>query len=348
MRADTNAATPTRRAMWMTVAKRLSFLLVLGTALYLIGPQVVRVFASAPRLADVAWWWFPVMLLSISLSFASAWALARIAVPTLSWLAAATAQLASNAASRVFPGGPMVGGALYFRMLAGAGVKQGEAAAALAAYSLISYLVLFLLPAVAAVFAALAAPVPEGLVPVAVAGFVLAILVFLATALAVRFDAPLRLGAQLTDIMLHWVGRLVRRDWHAHPSAVLAQRDAIVEAIGPHWVKALGAATANWIFDYLTLVAALYAVGARPRLSLVLLAFASAAVLGMIPLTPGGLGFVEAGLAALLTIAGVPGGDALVATLAYRLFQFWLPIPAGGIAYLVHRHHYTIPERAPA
>ncbi len=334
--------------MWRTAAKRSLFLLVLGAVLYLIGPQVLRVFASAPRLADVAWWWFPVMLLAISLSFASAWALTRIAVPTLSWLAAATSQLASNAASRVFPGGPMVGGALYFRMLAGAGVKQGEAAAALAAYSLISYLVLFALPAVAAVFAAFAAPVPEGLVPVAVASLVLAVLIFVAAALAVRFNAPLRLAARAADWALRRAGRLIGREWSAHPEAVLVQRDAIVDAIGPRWVKALGAATANWIFDYLTLVAALYAVGARPRLSLVLLAFASAAVLGMIPITPGGLGFVEAGLATLLTIAGVRAGDALVATLAYRLFQFWLPIPAGGIAYLVHRRHYVIPDRATA
>ena len=30
-------------------------------------------------------------------------------------------------------------------------------------------------------------------------------------------------------------------------------------------------------------------------------------------------------------------GDALLATLAYRLFSFWLPIPAGAVAYLVHR-----------
>ncbi len=336
-----------RRAMWRTIAKRILWLTALGVALYLVGPQLLAVFATAPRLADVAWWWFPVMLVTIFLSFASAWALTRIAVPSLSWLAAATSQLASNAASRVFPGGPMVGGALYFRMLAGAGIKPGEAGAALAAYSLISYLVLFLLPAVAALFAAFAAPVPEGLVPVAVAGLVLAVLIFVATALAVRFDGPLRLATRVADRALRRLGRFVRREWSAHPEAVLAQRDAIVEAIGPHWVKALGASTANWMFDYLTLVAALYAVGARPRMSLVLLAFASAAVLGMIPLTPGGLGFVEAGLAALLTIAGVRAGDALVATLAYRLFQFWLPIPAGGIAYLVHRHHYTIPNEAP-
>ena len=56
----------------------------------------------------------------------------------------------------------------------------------------------------------------------------------------------------------------------------------------------------NWLFDYLALLAALTAVGSRPRPSLVLLAYVAAALLGMIPITPGGLGFVEAGLAATL------------------------------------------------
>ena len=63
----------------------------------------------------------------------------------------------------------------------------------------------------------------------------------------------------------------------------------------------------NWLFDYLALLAALTAVGSRPRPSLVLLAYVAAALLGMIPITPGGLGFVEAGLAATLALAGVSG-----------------------------------------
>ena len=63
-----------------------------------------------------------------------------------------------------------------------------------------------------------------------------------------------------------------------------------------------------------------------------LLAFVAASVLGLIPFTPGGLGFVEAGLAATLAVAGISTGDALVATLVYRLLTFWLPIPLGGIA----------------
>jgi uncharacterized protein (TIRG00374 family) len=80
----------------------------------------------------------------------------------------------------------------------------------------------------------------------------------------------------------------------------------------------------------------LYAVGAEPRASLVLLAFCAAQLLGTMPLTPGGLGFVEAGLTAMLALAGVPAGAAVLATFAYRLFSYWLPLPVGLLAYGWH------------
>ena len=60
-------------------------------------------------------------------------------------------------------------------------------------------------------------------------------------------------------------------------------------------------------------------------------------VLAQIPITPGGLGFVEAGLTATLALAGVGAGNAVLATFAYRLFNYWLPLPAGLAAYVVHR-----------
>jgi uncharacterized protein (TIRG00374 family) len=69
----------------------------------------------------------------------------------------------------------------------------------------------------------------------------------------------------------------------------------------------------------------------------------AAELLALIPLTPGGLGFVEAGLVGALTLAGVPGRDAVAATLLYRLVAYWLPLPEGGIAYLLFRRRY--PDR---
>jgi uncharacterized protein (TIRG00374 family) len=78
----------------------------------------------------------------------------------------------------------------------------------------------------------------------------------------------------------------------------------------------------------------------------VVMGFFAAQLLGTLPLTPGGLGFVEAGLTGTLALAGVGAAAAVVATLAYRLVAFWLPIPAGGAAALVHRWRYGGREAA--
>ena len=100
------------------------------------------------------------------------------------------------------------------------------------------------------------------------------------------------------------------------------------------WARAGGrrspARPARWLFDWLTLVTALAAVGQHPRPTLVLLAFCAAQLLAQIPITPGGLGVVEAGLTGSLVLIGVPAGAAAVATLAYRLVSYWLALPAGG------------------
>ena len=80
------------------------------------------------------------------------------------------------------------------------------------------------------------------------------------------------------------------------PERLLRERDRILETLGPRWKRALSATVGRWTFDYLTLLAALAAIGSHPRPGLVLLAFCGAQVLAQIPVTPGGLGFVEAGL----------------------------------------------------
>ena len=124
------------------------------------------------------------------------------------------------------------------------------------------------------------------------------------------------------------------------PQRLLLQRDRIKAAFGERWHLALAGVVGKVGFDYLALVCCLAAVGARPDPALVLLAYVAGALLALIPVTPGGLGFVEAGLTGMLALAGVSAQQALVGTLAYRLVAFWLPLPVGGIAYLLFRRRY--------
>ncbi len=341
-----------RTVPWGKVIQRV-LLLTLGLVVFnLLLPQLLGMLKQVPALETIDFRWFVVIFALEAGAFVAFWELTRIAVPGVSWFVAATSQLAANAAAKVMPGGAMVGGALYYRMLSVSGIPQGQAAAALAATSFISTLVLLSLPAAAIVIAALSAPIPQGLLPVALIGTVLFAVLFVVALVLARTDKPLLMAGHLIERAVTWAAHRFHKPWHVSTGSFIHRRDEVVTALGARWRKAVGAAVLNWLLDYLALFMSLVAVGARPRASLVLLAFASAAVLGMIPITPGGLGFVEIGLSSLLTLSGIPASDAVLATLAYRLFQFWMPIPAGAVAYALFRMRYgkvkDLPQPSPS
>jgi uncharacterized protein (TIRG00374 family) len=115
--------------------------------------------------------------------------------------------------------------------------------------------------------------------------------------------------------------------------------------LGKKWWQALLLTTGRLGSDFGCLLATLRATGSDPRPSLVLLAYAAANILELLPLTPGGLGIVEASLSSLLILAGVHAGNAVLAVLAYRIASYWLPLLAGLPAYLLFRHRYGRPAR---
>jgi glycosyltransferase 2 family protein len=89
-------------------------------------------------------------------------------------------------------------------------------------------------------------------------------------------------------------------------------------------------------------IAALQAVGAHPALLPAGLVYLAGNAVGSAAPTPGGIGGVEAVLAAGLTAIGVPAHEAIPAVLLFRVATFWLPIPAGWAAYVVLRRRHVL------
>jgi uncharacterized protein (TIRG00374 family) len=318
---------------------RLLLLTVTLITLYVLWPSLLQVFSAWPRLLSINPGWFAVMLAVEMASFVSMWALQRLALRTRSWFGVATSQLSGNALSRIVPGGAAAGAALQYRMLGQAGIPTTTAASGLTATSLIGTATLLALPLLTIPTTLAGLPVPRGLAQSAWMGAFVFVLLVAAGAILLTTDRPiLSLGRALQAIR----NRVKRRSPPRTdlPERLEHERDAIRDTLGSSWWKAILFAAGNSLFDYLALLAALTAVGSRPRPTLVLLAYVAAMVLGMIPITPGGLGFVEAGLTATLALAGVSAVDAVLATLAYRLVSYWLPLMLGPFAYLMHRRRY--------
>jgi uncharacterized membrane protein YbhN (UPF0104 family) len=83
------------------------------------------------------------------------------------------------------------------------------------------------------------------------------------------------------------------------------------------------------------LIAALRSVGAHPAILATVVVFLAGNAVGAATPTPGGIGGVEAVLAAGLTAIGIPAHEAIPAVLLFRMATFWLPIPAGWVSYLL-------------
>jgi uncharacterized protein (TIRG00374 family) len=322
-----------KRAVWLGVT---------GVSLYFVAPSVLDVLASWRDIKRFSPAWLAVMFATQSAALACLWALQYLAIHARRWHAVITSQLAGNALSKIAPGGGAVGAALQYKMLVEGGIPGPAAASGLTAANVLTFAAVLALP-IFAVPAIIRGGVDRSLVEATIIGAIVFVAMFALGAACVVFDGPLR-----------WIGRVVQRirnrlRRHAEPlkglpSRLLGERDRIVATLGPRWKRSLCATIGRWAFDYATLLAALAAVGSRPRPSLVLLAFCAAQLLAQIPITPGGLGFVEAGLTATLGLAGVSAGNAVLATFAYRLFSYWLPLPAGLVGVVLHHRRYAAHE----
>src|SRR5512132_147509 len=311
-------------------------LVVSAASLYLVLPSLLSVFSSWRSLLRVDWRFGVLVLLFEVASSVCLWEVNRIALGSKGWFSVACSQLAGNAVGRIVPG---TATPFTVVMLEKTGLGGGEAAAALTASTGLQISTALALPVLAIPAIMGGAPVNHGLATAAYLGVGVFVLLIGAGAVLFRTDAP-----------LEWLGRTVQRALNATvrrrrpvtglSSMLLSDRDFVRSTLDRGWRSALLAAVGNTGFDYLALLCALRAVGASPRPSLVVLAYAAAELAAQIPFTPGGLGFVEAGLVGTLTLAGTPASAAVTATLLYRLVSYWLPIPVGGVAYLLFRRRY--------
>jgi uncharacterized protein (TIRG00374 family) len=315
-------------------------------ALYVLAPELVEFFSVAPAILELDWRWLGLMIVTQAVSLVALALLVRVLLPrAASWLDVLLVQLSANAASLAVPGGAAVGAAVSGRLWVRSGIKTGDAAAALTASSLLSTLTIAALAPVGGALALVDADPRRPLELAVLIGSALAVALVVASVLLLTTEWPLRAWAAAMQAIDVVVLRRLGHPLEVTVADLRRNRARLRARLGDNWVRALCYSSANWLFDFATLGLALTAIGSDLWLGDALLAFVTAAVLRMVPITPGGLGFVEGGLASMLALAGLPGLEALVVALAYRAASFWLPVPAGMVAYAIHRRRHPVPRR---
>jgi uncharacterized protein (TIRG00374 family) len=122
--------------------------------------------------------------------------------------------------------------------------------------------------------------------------------------------------------------RLDRIAYQAAASIRRLARDRRVLGASLTW------AALNWLLDAASLWCFIAAFGRYVNPVGLFAAYGIANVLGAIPVTPGGLGIIDTVTPVLLVGFGLTRSVATLGVLAWRLVNFWLPIPTGAIAYV--------------
>jgi putative heme transporter len=125
--------------------------------------------------------------------------------------------------------------------------------------------------------------------------------------------------------------------WPGHPGP---KRRCVSERWRSRWHWLTLATLVSHLSLFLVLLLALRHVGVADwQVSWVeaLAAFALVRLLAAVPITPGGLGVVELGLATALVLAGGARAQVVAAVLVFRVLTFLLPIPIGAVTYWLWR-----------
>jgi uncharacterized protein (TIRG00374 family) len=322
-----------------SLVTRVVALVITAVALYVVFPSLSRVIGAWPELSTLSSGWLAGAGATELAAFTCNFGLQRLVLRTDGWFAVVTAGLVGNAVTAVLPGGDAAGAGVQFTMLAAAGINADTAAGGLTVASLLGIGGLLALPIFALPALAGGVDVRPGLLHAALLGLAGFVLFVVGGIVVLATDQPL-------EIIGRALQGLWNKSWGRHKKTarldrrLLSQRDQIRSVLGRDWRRAVLLVGGRLGFDYLCLLCALRATGSDPNPSLVLLAYAAAQIIALVPITPGGLGIVEASLSGLLVLAGVSGGKAVVATLAYRLASYWLPLLAGVFAYPLYRRRY--------
>jgi len=241
-------------------------------------------------------------------------------------------QMSTKALSNLVPGGNAAGSALGFRLMTLSGIKGPDAGFALATAGIGSAVVLNLI-----LWIGLMISIPRrGVNPLyasaALAGVVIMII-------AVGLALGVIHGRGTAERIIRWIATKLHVNGDK-ATDVLRQVGTRMEELFEDkqlLKRTVIWAAAHWMTGAVSLWVFLRAFGTSLEFDALIVVFGLANVMAVIPLTPGGLGVVDATYVATLVGFSVSRHDAVLGVAAFRIAQLWLPILVGAFFYATLR-----------
>ncbi|MEN6480170.1 MAG: YbhN family protein [Anaerolineales bacterium] len=312
---------------WKSVVRRAITLVLFGLGVHLLLPQILALEQSVHVVRQMAWWAIGLAVVAQVLSYVAIafvfQALVHSAKCHLPLTSALGVTLAGNAFGLV-AGGIVATSAAQYRWLRERGADQADAAVAGGLVIQLNNLIVALLSLV-------------GILHLLARGELTAVEVICLGLIALAIAATVVLfvyGRRHATALAHGLARIVGPIHHLlhRPFDPLALEATLRKVLSVWdrrkengWTKPLVGAVLAVVLDMATLFAVFLAAGYPIHLTTLVSGYGLSLLLGKMVFLPGGVGVVEASMAALYSGLGVPNDVLVIVVLAYRLISFWMP-----------------------
>ena len=321
VRAELDEARRKRRTGRARIVGTLVSVAVIGAVFAFALPRIADYGDVWDEIRKLSWQWLVVLGLATLLNLATYGPPLMAALPGLSYFHASRVTLASTALSVIAPGGAAAGMATTVAMLR-ARLQRPPRRARRRRHERLEPVGDPRLPDPRRRGPCGAGARNRTLEIAALVG--LAVFAVIVAGFAIALSSE-RLANRVGDRAARLVsaaGRLLHKapvKWNG--ASFVHFRDESIELIRRRWLFLTAATLAGHLTVFLVLAVSLRAVGVTHTEVTIVEAFAAwtlARILGAIPITPGGVGFVELGLTAVLVAFGASNAEAVAGTMIYR------------------------------
>lgn len=300
-------------------------LIVMVLLFYFIGQNAGEYSKAFAELGSVDNWWKAAIAGASLVNILIYPLTAMAAIHGLSYMHASLSRQTGFTLSNIVPGGGAVAVATQYAVLARYGVPQARAAAAVSADAIYTYLFTLGAPSIAVLLLVIEGRSTAAFMTTAIIGLTVVVISLIVIVLVLRSAASAQKIGSLLQHPVNAIFKLIRKS-APNVSSILAQfHDQASDLIKKRWKSLTVTNIGAQMAPMLVLWAALEGLGVgESQLSLIELfaAYSVALVLTAFPITPGGLGTVDAALVALLVAFGVDSSIAVAADLLWRLGWF--------------------------
>jgi len=333
-----------RRVVRRTIEVVVSIAVIVGIFVGVM-PRIADYSDVWATISDMTWLELATLVLVGLWNLVTYWFVLVAVMPGLTYPQAAVSNQASTAISNTLPGGGALGVGVTYAMYSSWGFSGAEMTRSIVLSGIWNTFIKLGLPMIALPLVAIDEGVSGALVTASMIGVAMLVTAIVAFALMLRSDALATRVGRGAGRLVSGLRRLVRRpaviDWGERARAFRAQTAGLLEK---RWAWITVSAVVSHLSLYVVLLIALRHVGvseAEVSWVRVLAAFAFVRLISALPITPGGVGVVELGYTAVLSIGQTDTTSAQIvaAVLVFRFITYFMPIPIGAASYLFWRRN---------